>query len=563
MKKWLVDRGGLVALCALLAYACLAAPHVVDGDNAEFSTLSITGGIAHPSGYPLFVLWLRAWSWLPGTPAHAAALATALLGATTILVLHAACRAWGARPAAATAACAIFAGAPVFLRLATEAEVFVPSALLVSAVLWLAAAAGPVRGQRRAAALGLVAGLALSIHLTCVFVAPIGILGVVRGAREGRAGAAIAVALLGLVVGLSPYLYAFVAPDTPASWGTVRDVGALVRHFRRADYGSLELVAHGARAPATATIGAMLVTIARAWLYLPALAGVAMLGYRIARPAGETRWAWALLALSWLVAGPIFVARFDAAPEGIGLYIEQRFHLLPALLLAIPIAAVLRLPDRLAPLVATAGLALSVLLSLPRVASVHTPALQRFARNVLASLPEKSVAIVGTDAFYYALVYEQTVTPDRGITVVAWPLMARDWYRARVAAHGIVGDPGDGPPEVLLARHVFAAHRALFVEPGETELARAFATYPVGPLARVLPPGVSAPPVDDVLAENRALYDKFDLRYVHPGRDDEWATLVHERYAAPWRAIADVLAAQHRTDEADSARGVAESLEPL
>jgi hypothetical protein len=115
---------------------------------------------------------------------------------------------------------------------------------------------------------------------------------------------------------------------------------------------------------------------------------------------------------------------------------------------------------------------------------------------------------------------------------------------------------------VLLARHVFGAKRALFVEPGETELARAFATYPYGPLARVLPAGASAPSVDEVLAENRALYQRFDLDYAHPGPDDEWATVVHQRYAAPWRAIADVLLAQNRVADADRAHAVALSLEP-
>ncbi|HEX7840175.1 MAG TPA: DUF2723 domain-containing protein, partial [Kofleriaceae bacterium] len=84
-------RGFPIALCALIAYIAFASPHVVDGDNAEFATLGAIGGRAHPSGYPLYVLWLRMWSWLPGTPAHAAAIATALLGALAIAVLHAAC----------------------------------------------------------------------------------------------------------------------------------------------------------------------------------------------------------------------------------------------------------------------------------------------------------------------------------------------------------------------------------------------------------------------------------------------------------------------------------------
>ena len=105
--------GGWLGLAALIAYAALASPHIVDGDNAEFATLAAIGGRAHPSGYPLYVLWLRAWSWLPGSPAYAGALATAVLGALAVVALHAACRAWGARPLAATITTAVFAAAPV------------------------------------------------------------------------------------------------------------------------------------------------------------------------------------------------------------------------------------------------------------------------------------------------------------------------------------------------------------------------------------------------------------------------------------------------------------------
>src|SRR4249920_3715606 len=109
MRDALVQRGGLVTFAMLVLYGWLAPAHVVDGDNAEFCTLAATGGAAHPSGYPLYVLWLRALSWLPGTPAHAAALATVILAAASMGVLHAACRAWGARPLAATFATLVFA----------------------------------------------------------------------------------------------------------------------------------------------------------------------------------------------------------------------------------------------------------------------------------------------------------------------------------------------------------------------------------------------------------------------------------------------------------------------
>src|SRR5205823_6579427 len=135
--------------------------------------------------------------------------------------------AWGARPAAATAAAAMFAVAPVVLRVHAVAEVFALNDLVVALVLWLAAANGPLRGYRRAAVLGLVAGLGICDHLTCVLVAPIGVLGVVRAVREARP-AAIAVAAGAFALGLLPYAYLLAAPDTAMSWGKVSGFGDLI-----------------------------------------------------------------------------------------------------------------------------------------------------------------------------------------------------------------------------------------------------------------------------------------------------------------------------------------------
>src|SRR5215468_7803311 len=120
----LIDRGGLIAVGALVGYAWLAPPWFVDGDNAELVTLGTVGGVAHPSGYPAYLLWLRAMAWLPGTtPAHTTAIATAILAAIQLVVLHAACRAWGARPTTATLAIALYAAGPLVMRYSSEAEV--------------------------------------------------------------------------------------------------------------------------------------------------------------------------------------------------------------------------------------------------------------------------------------------------------------------------------------------------------------------------------------------------------------------------------------------------------
>src|SRR3954468_13612524 len=131
------ERGLGLLLVTLAIYLWVAPRYIVAPDNAELSALGAVGGAAHPSGYPLYVLWLRAWSWLPAhSPAHAAALATGLLTALEVMLLHAAARAWGARPAAAALVAALVAVSPVVMRVQSQAEVFALSGAVVAAILW-------------------------------------------------------------------------------------------------------------------------------------------------------------------------------------------------------------------------------------------------------------------------------------------------------------------------------------------------------------------------------------------------------------------------------------------
>ncbi len=77
-------------------------------------------------------------------------------------------------------------------------------------------------------ALGLAAGLGLANNLTVGLLAPIGLWGVIRGAREAKVwGRPLAGAAAAFAVGLLPYAYLLVAPEA-ASFGTVDSLGELV-----------------------------------------------------------------------------------------------------------------------------------------------------------------------------------------------------------------------------------------------------------------------------------------------------------------------------------------------
>ena len=575
MKRWLIDKGGAIALAVTAVYIALAPSWIVDGDNAEFATLSVTGGRAHPSGYPLYVLWLRMTSWLPGgTVAHTAAIATALLAGAQIAVLHAACRAWGARSVAATAAVGIYAVAPIALRMHTEAEVFALNGLVVATIAWLSATAGPLRGMARAVALGLIAGLGLANHMTCALVAPIGILGVVRGARESRRPVLAIVATIGaFAIGLAPYLYEVLAPDE-TSWGRIDSAGDLVALILRYDYGGPgSFATHSRGVDVAANLEAFAITVGRAWCWLFAIAGVITLGWRAVRTStGETRVACILLAASWLAAGPLLAARFNIPPQGLGLYVVQRFHLLPITILAIPVAVAFDVVARRARVQVSAATSLTAIaaviatvcaVSLPRLLGEHSRAMEAGVRNALEAFPERAIVLVGSEEQCLGMRYLQLAEHDRtDVDVVCWPLISRAWYVDPIVARGVpLGVQTGEPASPQDADRLLATGRPLFVDEAQSAIVTAFPNYPEGVFFRVLSRDRHAPPIHAVITENRAIYERFDLSS-HPGVGDDYATIAFLRYRYIWRTLAAAADVAGNPDDAAFAHAMVDELTP-
>nr|HEX4313174.1 DUF2723 domain-containing protein [Kofleriaceae bacterium] len=572
-------RGVPLGVAALAVYAALAPTTIVDGDNAEFASLAALGGRAHPPGYPLYVLWLRATSWLPAaSAAHAAALATCVLAALAVVVLHAACRAWGARPGAADAAAAIVAASPLVLQVHTEAEVFALNGLAAACVLWLAAAGGPLRGVARVAALGLVAGLGLANHPTCVLLAPVGLAGAVRGVREApRWARAVAAGVGALALGLAPYVYLAVAPDTAASWGQSTSAGALVDHVLRRDYGGASAFAVSGELDPLAQLAALATALARGLVWAPLAVAVVAIAARVRR--GDDRVGWAALAVSWLATCAL-VARFDLPVVGLGRHLVERFYLLPLVIATVPVAAGMELvAARLgartvaavagwrAPALAIAAFVALAAASAGRVRALHAATLEHGLADVLDAMPRDAVLVVGADDLAFGTTYLQDVRGVRpDVTVVEWPMMTLPWYRERVAARGAVvpasdaGDPGD-VASVRMARALLASGRPVLVGSFDMPIARALPSYPYAGVVRVLPPG-AAISLDAVVAENRAALARFDLSDPRPGPDDGYATVARLRFAETWSRLATALDAAGHPDAAAAARATAEQLGP-
>lgn len=568
-----LERGGALAVVVLVVYAWLAPGHIVDTDNAELTTLGAIGGGAHPSGYPLYLLILRALSWLPGSPAHATALATVLIAVALVLVLHAAARAWGASPIAATLACALYAAGPFVMRMHTEAEVFALNGLVGAAVLLLAADKGPARGIRRVGLLALVAGLGIANHLTCVFLAPVGLYGAVRGAREsGGWAAAGGIAIAAFVIGLSPYAYLFVTDENLLSWPAPHSLGELWTIIAREEYGAGSIGVAGSTA---GSLPSVLVAFAaftgRSWLWVPPILGAAMF---VVRGRGEGRIGWWALAASWLLLGPVLTIIADAPAEGFGLFVLRRYQLLSLVVLAIPIAigfdeVARRIPALAGRARAGHGLAIAAFvgaaaLSLPRVSALHSPAVEQCSRNLLGSLPPAAVVIGEGDDLHVGTRYLQLalgVRPD--VTYIHLAGLGSRWYRARIEALGVPIGTISGPgTSTALATQILATGRPVFIASRRMGVLRDLPAYPYGIVLRVLPKGAALPSLDEVVALNQRLYGRFDLSAPKPGPDDELAVDVAARYAVTWQMLAAALRAARRPDDAAAAAELARQLGP-
>ncbi|MFZ2489380.1 MAG: DUF2723 domain-containing protein [Anaerolineae bacterium] len=194
----------LAALLALLAgalYVRMGAPGVLPGDGGELQFAAWTAGLAHPTGYPLYLLlgwlWTHALAALHlATPARAMTLLSALFGALAVAFTYLAARALiqQSLPAsatqtplarsAATVTALLFALTPTFLDQAITTEVYTLHAALLAALLWLALRWRTQPDLHRLNGLALVFGLGLAHHRTTMLLAPVLLLFVWQRTRQ-------------------------------------------------------------------------------------------------------------------------------------------------------------------------------------------------------------------------------------------------------------------------------------------------------------------------------------------------------------------------------------------
>lgn len=209
----------LLAFITLALYLRTLGPSVGQADTFEFQVVAPTLGVAHPTGYPLYILCAKLFSLLPvGGVAWRVNLTSAVFATAAVLMVYQLVRVMSARVggqgdreaarrAAAGAAALALAFSHVFWSQAVVAEVYTLHNLFVALILWSLVTSHSSRFTFYV--LFFTLGLSFSNHLTTALLLPaVGLALLLARPRVSLKSWLVAAGLFAL--GLSFYLYIYV-----------------------------------------------------------------------------------------------------------------------------------------------------------------------------------------------------------------------------------------------------------------------------------------------------------------------------------------------------------------
>ncbi|MCL5962586.1 MAG: DUF2723 domain-containing protein [Chloroflexi bacterium] len=129
----------VVGVAALIAYVATLAPDIVGGDGGEFQFVPYVLGIPHRTGYPLYTVVGKLWSFIPlGSVAFRMNLLSAVFGAATVAFVYLAAWEMTSRLVPSLLAAASLAVSGLFWLWSTMAGVRSSTAMTTAVVIYLA-----------------------------------------------------------------------------------------------------------------------------------------------------------------------------------------------------------------------------------------------------------------------------------------------------------------------------------------------------------------------------------------------------------------------------------------
>ncbi len=243
MKKKNYLIGAAVFLVSFGLYTRTLCPTIYTQDSGEFITTACTLGVSHPSGYPLYNIIGKCFSFLPfKNPAFRVNLMSAFFGALTVALVYfiilKLC--FSVVPAVAGAMFLLFSR--ILWSLSTVAEVYSLNAFFTALLILVI-----LNWNNRITWLYLLSflfGLSLTNHQT-MLICGIALVyfALVSGKNNTFSLGNLKIILPLFLLGLSMYLYLYVrALGKPAlCWGAPDSLNRFIRIIMRSDYGMMEM----------------------------------------------------------------------------------------------------------------------------------------------------------------------------------------------------------------------------------------------------------------------------------------------------------------------------------
>lgn len=438
--------GGVILAVLAAAYARTLAPGITwannGADSGDLVTAAATLGIAHPTGYPTYLLLAHAFQLLPaGDLALRTTIMSAVAALITVMLIYwimlmlLGDASWRTTAAAGTAALALGLS-QVFWSQAVIAEVYSLNALFVALLLLFALQAlrRPAQVGWVGLAQGMAAGVALGNHITVGLVVAAWLLATLIGAPEDlRARAALRCAL-GIAIGLCVYVYLPLraAAHPPINWGDPSSLDGIWWTVSGQPYRDLAFgLPSNLLSERVAAWAALLVRQFGA----PGLAlGCYGLVYGMPRAPR-----FVCMTVGVALAASIFAVAYNSA--------DSYAYLLPAYLIfalwiGLGIDQVLGAVARWRPAFAAAvSVALLGLLVWPAPATARAVDASgdrraiEYAAGVLAAAPAHAIVLSTSDRDTFPLWYEHYALGHRpDLVVIVEPLLDFDWYRENLRA---------------------------------------------------------------------------------------------------------------------------------
>jgi 4-amino-4-deoxy-L-arabinose transferase-like glycosyltransferase len=438
------------ALIPLFFYVQTLNPTVSTyADAGEFPTAAYLNGFAHPPGYPLFTLIVKAFTLLPfgNNPAYKSNLAAAVISAAAVAVFYLLARRLTQNTYSSFLASQLFAFAPIYWRNALVSEVFGLLVFFIALTFLLFIIWTETKNKNYYYLFLLAAGFGLGHHqLLVLTLIPLFLYFLLTKKWQLIKIIDIPLGILTVLIGFTPYLYIYFYAARHLqvmNWENPSTLDGLFKLIARDNYGTFTLTNEFRQTDITRQVG-----------------GIFGLFYSNYRSLGSVLIAlgsafliylkkWRLLLYSFLILITAFLfSVFSGMPAwqtGQIQYLERFIllsHVFASLLIAFGISLALKAlsQPRLLHISAVSVLLVSAALS---VAARYSEVNQKdnyFADNLAddfyASLPENSLFIMEGDANINTLLYHRFVLgkrPDVYLLLGGLLSVQKPWYLAEIS----------------------------------------------------------------------------------------------------------------------------------